>query len=246
MQSKRALMAVNHYLQTQLLEMSRHPRKAADTTPRSFITLSRQAGAGGMDVAHRVAGLLNENPRDDSPCPWTVFDRDLVRHVLKDHPLHEEAVRAIEEERSPEVAKSMMEFFGLKRATSGLVAKTSRATLQLASLGCSILVGHAACIVTHGLSHGFHVRMIASKEKRIAHITTYDGLSKNEALSKLQKEDRARHSFARKYFDRDITDPLLYSVTINVDQLDPEETARVIVESLYSWQRSWKKAAASL
>lgn len=238
MQSNRSWRAADRYLKAQLIELSHASRSPAGSSPSPFITLSRQAGAGGLNLAARIAGLLNEGEEDKSPCPWTVFDRDLVRQVLDAHPFPEDVVHAIEEERAPEIAQSMLEFFGLKRSSHGLVAKTSRAMLQLASLGHAIFVGHAGSIVTRRLAGGFHVRLIASSEKRVAHIMAYDRLTADEALAKMKKEDGTRRAYAKKYFEHDIADPLLYTITVKVDRLDPAETARLIVESLRCWQRS--------
>ena len=224
--------AVDHYLKSQLAGIGAARARGRKPAQPTFVTLSRQAGTGAFDLAARIASLLDLAERKKSDCHWTVFDRDLVGRVIKESPFPADIVEAIESERAPEVAQSMLEFFGLRRSSHGLVAKTSRTMLHLASLGRAIFVGHAASIITGKLPGGFHVRLIASTERRVKHVMTYDHLSEKAALAKLSKEDRARREYTTKYFDRDVADSQLYTLTINADYFSPEEAAHLVVAGI--------------
>src|SRR5689334_17419337 len=74
------------------------PRRAADAgNPAPFVTISRQAGAGGRTVAHALAKRLNE--RDPGELKWTVWDNELVERVAAEHHLPRTRVAALEDER---------------------------------------------------------------------------------------------------------------------------------------------------
>ena len=54
---------------------------------RPAITISRQAGAGAITVAKLVAEQLDTECPGDPPCPWVVFDRNLVEEIVRDNAL---------------------------------------------------------------------------------------------------------------------------------------------------------------
>src|SRR5215204_3288809 len=66
------------------------PRPAAP-----FVTISRQAGAGGRSFARELARRLNE--RDPGDLPWTVWDNELVERVANENHLPPKRVAAMED-----------------------------------------------------------------------------------------------------------------------------------------------------
>ena len=77
-----------------------------------MITISRQAGSGAHVVAESlVAGLQARDPQA-SP-PWTMFDRDLVERVLKDHKLPERLAEFMPEDRVSGIADTIDELLGV-------------------------------------------------------------------------------------------------------------------------------------
>ena len=73
------------YLSARSLPAAEQPR-----IPKPAITISRQTGAGAVTVTHLVARQLDLDCQGDPPCPWVVFDRDLVSKILEDHNLSRE------------------------------------------------------------------------------------------------------------------------------------------------------------
>src|SRR5690349_6834061 len=62
-----------------------------------FVTISRQAGAGGRTLAMGLAARLNE--RDPGDVPWTVWDNELVERVVSKYHLPASKVAAMEDKR---------------------------------------------------------------------------------------------------------------------------------------------------
>ena len=58
------------------------------------------------------------------------------------------------------------------------------------------------------------------------------GTSKKAALAYVEAEDKARQRFIRRYFQVDVTDPLLYSLVINVDRIPIDEAARIVGDAV--------------
>lgn len=195
------------------------------------LTISRQAGSGAHTIGEHIAGLLQARfPKD--PCPWTVFDRNLVEKVLEEHHLPKSMARFMPEDRISEISDTMDELFGLHPPSWDLVRKTSETILHLAELGHVILIGRGASVITAKMDDVFHVRLVGSEEKRIERASEFYELGKREARNFIQREDRGRIRFMKKYFDVHIDDPLLYHLVINTDRMDGDDVARLIVNAM--------------
>ena len=68
--------------------------KTANRKPLT-ITISREAGAGGITIAELLAQRLTAAKNHD---PWAVFDANLAKQVLEDHKLPPELERFMTED----------------------------------------------------------------------------------------------------------------------------------------------------
>jgi cytidylate kinase len=195
--------------------------------PPLAITISRQTGSGAYCVAVWLARFLQDK-RPEGSYPWTVFDRDIVERVLKDHNLPARLARFMPEDRIPEITDTLDELLGVHPPAYTLVQQTAETILQLANRGSAILIGRAAHVITSKLDHVFHVRLVGSLEKRIEHIREIRGIGKSEALALIRQEDRGRQRYLKKYFGKDIDDPLSYHLVVNTDSGPYERAARLI------------------
>jgi cytidylate kinase len=75
---------------------------------------------------------------------------------------------------------------------------------------------------------GVHVRLIGPYEKRVEHIQEYYQMDEKKAVAFIHTEDQNRKDYVKKYFGKDIEDPLLYDLVINTGRLKPQEIIRVI------------------
>ncbi|MGO8676141.1 MAG: AAA family ATPase [Limisphaerales bacterium] len=198
---------------------------------RRAVTISRQSGAGGHTVAEELAAYLNEHAPKAS-CSWTIFDRNLVEKVLEDHHLPMRLAQFMPEDRISEMADTMDELFGLHPPSWTLVRNTAETILHLAQLGNVILIGRGANIITGRLDFVFHVRLVGSFDRRVANIQRYEGLSRKAAREFARREDRGRRRYVKKYFHKDVNDPLLYHIVINTDLVPDEEAAVMIGEAV--------------
>ncbi len=222
----RCLTFINCQLQTPSTATSGGIRE----TSRLVITISRQAGSG----AHAVAEWLAEYLQAKYPVegrPYTVFDRNLVEKVLEDHKLPGRVARFMPEDRISEISDTMDELFGLHPSSWTLVHKTAETILHLAELGNVILIGRGANIITNKLPYAFHVRLVGSVEKRLAHLQDYYKLDYKTAQALVREGDLGRKRFLKKYFEKEIDDPLLYHMVVNTDLLSHAEVARIIAEA---------------
>jgi hypothetical protein len=201
--------------------------------PRRAITISRQSASGGHSVAERLVSILRA--RDPEPtCPWTVFDRELVRKVLEDHHLPSRLEKFMPEDKVSEISDTMDELFGLHPPSWTLVHKTALTILHLAELGKVVIIGRGANVITSKLDYVFHVRLVGSLERRVKYMEKLNGLNHHEAVELVCREDLGRKRYLKKYFNKNIDDPLLYHLVINTDLVSYEEVAGLIADAVMS------------
>jgi cytidylate kinase len=214
------------------LHASKAPTRLSPGEPqRPAVTISRETGAGGLSVADRLVERLRSLQKPGE-CPWTVFDKNLVAKVLEDHDLPERLGQFMPEDRVSYIADTLEELLGLHPSSSKLVHQTAETVLQLAELGNVILVGRGSNLITKELDHVFHVRLVGSVERRLMRVEARHKITADAALQFLRTEDAARKRYLRKYFGRDIEDPLLYHLIINTDWLTVDEAADLIVRTM--------------
>jgi cytidylate kinase len=202
-----------------------------DGVPRRAVTISRQTGSGAHSVAEKLAALLQAHTPKEA-CPWTVFDRNLVDKVLHDHGLPERVARFMPEDRISSISDTMEELFDLHPPSWLLVRKISETILHLVELGNVIVIGRGATVISANLDHVFHVRLVGSLRKRVQNVQELNHLSKEAALRLIQREDRGRERYLKRYFKTDLEDPLLYHLVINTDLVSCEEAAQIIANAV--------------
>jgi len=206
-------------------------RAAVAVGLRRAVTISRQAGCGGIMVAEKLAIFLQQHSSAQSPT-WTVFDRDLMNKVLADHNLPAHLEKFLPEDRVSAIEDTLADIFGVRPTSQTLVQQTAETILKFAELGSVILVGRAGNIVTAKLPRVLHVRLVAPLDDRIERICRDDRKSPVEARKFCVEEESARARYVKTYYNADINDPLLYHLVINTSRVGCENTARLIGEAV--------------
>ena len=85
------------------------------------------------------------------------------------------------------------------------------------------------------ISHVFKVQIIAALEDRIKNKVKLDGESQEKARKTLVKEDNQQKKWAAAVYDKDLTDPNLYDLVINIGHIqddDVENALQTIVSTV--------------
>jgi cytidylate kinase len=197
--------------------------------PGPAITISPQTGAGAGEVARQLAEIL-EREEPEGRSPWGVFDRELVEHTLEQHHLPKTLARLMPEDRRSFLDDVVDEIIGLRPPSWELVPMLIKSVLHLADAGNVILVGRGAGVVTRAMANMFHVRLIASLEKRIERVQKLENLSPKEAARFIARRDRGRGRYVRAHFHTHVDDDLNYHLVVNTDLLPPPDAADLIAQ----------------
>ncbi len=199
----------------------------------AVITITRQFGAGGSDVAHRVAARLG----------WTVVDRELVSAVAAEAGLPAEEVAA-QEERVPSLirrlgralAVSSPEVFVPTEGTNAEVAEdrlvqvTEQVLREAASHGKVVVVGRggAAILADAARWDALHVYVTAPKAVRVAAVAARQGLAPADAARLTETTDADRDRWVHRYYGRRREDPAHYHLVVNTGLLGLDGAADVV------------------
>src|SRR5690606_4725077 len=196
------------------------------------ITISRQYGAGGSEVARRVAEALG----------WQVVDNELVEQVAVRAGVSPEEV-AEREERAPSfierltrtLASANPELFPPPGGTvadmeeASLVQITESVVSELARRGRVVMVGRAAPAVIGQQENALHVKLVAPRTFRTHAVSERFGVEPEAAARQLDEMDGKRSRYHREYYQRDWADPVNYHMTLNTGLLGLNGVAEIIV-----------------
>lgn len=195
-----------------------------------FLTISREYGCLGYRVGEAIADIFNKECHHDPR--WTVFDRGIIDHLMKDMNISYELAQTLTDK-----ARDAMDYFFktsfAKYPPEAMVYRRLVETIRiLAANGHAIIIGRVGNIITRDLPQGYHVRLYASTEKKVENISQQLKVNKGEAKGILSKKGEIREQFVLKHITVDLNDPAIYNLMINTTDLSIEETARFIVDGM--------------
>jgi cytidylate kinase len=212
---------------------------------RLAVAISPQTGSGAHHVAEELAEYLQAHTPASEPT-WRVFDRDLITKVLEDHHLPARLAKFLPEDAYNTLDDMLDELLGLHPPSWLIVQQSIETILNLVRAGNVILVGWGVNAVTSKLTNVFHVRLVASLERRVARIQAREHLGHKEALAFIERADRGRARYMKRFFHQDIADVLLYGLLVNTDRFSDAEVVRLIGDAVLNRQRSLRDESRTL
>lgn len=187
---------------------------SADASP-PFITISREAGAGGRNLMRRLIDRLNEiDPPGPGQTPWAGFDKELVEKVSQDHKMHKTLVDLLGEQCHSWLYDV---FAGLSSQTteSEVYRRVAETIRGLAQGGRAVIVGRGGAMITQNMPRGVHIQIVAPFEYRAEQMARSLGGDLRHAANEVQRIDQNRASFYNRYWPNSPLSPSLFTATFN-------------------------------
>jgi len=113
--------------------------------------------------------------------------------------------------------------------SDALYMKTMTAIIrELGDRGDIVVLGRSSQMILRDLPGALHVLTLAPQEMRIERLATRDGISIEEATSRVHEGDRARAAFHRKFWKVDANDASLFDLTLETSRLPFEVGAELV------------------
>lgn len=181
-----------------------------------IIAVEREYGSGAAAIAQKLANRLG----------WALWDRDITCDIARRLKCDVKAVEQREERPDPafyRLVKAFMRGSYEESMSAGNVelldaehlAKLFEKVVQdAAAKGNCVIVGRGAPYFLRGRGDVFSVFMYAPYGEKIRRITA-QGKSHEEAEELIERVDRERAAFVKKFFDRTWPQRDLYHMMIN-------------------------------
>jgi cytidylate kinase len=195
---------------------------AAPSVPAALtIALSRESGARGSTIGRRVGRKLD----------WPVYDQELLEYMAQDTVVRQ----GVLDNLTPAAAawaeaqlQQLMREQNISQHPS--IQHLARVVLALGARGEAVLIGRGAgFILPRGST--LHVRMIAPLEERIAYMSEWLRLTRDEAAEKVRVRDARRNEFISTHFHRNPDDVHQYDILLNASLLGEEVCAELIAQA---------------
>jgi cytidylate kinase len=183
----------------------------------SVITISRQLGSLGTEIAQAVAKKLN----------YEYMDKDKISESLADYGLPSPEVEKLDEKKPPFWDSLSIQRRKYLHLIQALI-------YDFASKDNVVIIGRGGQVLLKDLPGVLHVRIIAPFDVRIQRIMKEGGGGEKQAAEILRRSDRNSAGFIRSYFDVDWDDQTFYDLIINTRKLSVDAGTRMIAESIHS------------
>ena len=169
------------------------PQELPFKGPLPIITISREMGSGGKAIANLVAKRLGTK--------WKVYDKEIVDEIAKEARLEKKLVESIDEKRIPLVDELVIEIFGRRfLSMSGYYKHLIKVLSLIGQRGYSIVLGRGANFI---FPHALKIRIICEMSQRIAWEMTFEGITRAEAVRRIEESDEERKKFVEALFSHD-------------------------------------------
>ena len=211
-----------------------------------IITVEREYGCGGAAIAQKLADCLG----------WKLWDRDITCDIARRLKCDVKKVEQREERPDPafyRLVKAFMRGSYEDSMSAGnvelldaehLAKLFERVVQDAASKGNCVIVGRGAPYFLRHRNDVFSVFMYAPYDEKIRRIVA-QGKSHDEAEELVERVDRERAAFVKKYFDRIWPQRDLYHMMLNT-KIGDEAVIDLVFHEIEILDRAPVGASASV
>lgn len=208
---KKALVEAGHDLAVE------HPARL-----KPVITVSRQEGCRGTEFAKILAHELR----------YGLFDREIIEYISEHMGVCSELVESLDETGRSALEQWVdgllhQQAFAGDDYLRGLGEVIKTAAIQ----GGVVILGRGANYLLRD-TNAFHVRLVASLETRVKNMVDIEGFTEERARELIDRKDRERKQFIKKYFHQNIDDPEFYDVIVNMSNVNLDPAVKIVLTCL--------------
>jgi cytidylate kinase len=186
---------------------------ARQQTEVNVITISRQYGAGGTELARMLAGRFG----------FRVIDNELLTMAAEQSGLDLAKIERVYEQRP-----SFQDLRIYKEQSEKYVQAVNQVLEQLAAEGTVIIVGRGANLALLPVPNVFNLRIVADFAARVQRVQQREGLDETAARRTITEADYAREAYYRYLYNVMPDDPLVYDMILNTSRMTLEEAAAMV------------------
>ena len=228
-QNKEINQIVEHHLSQWVLsrnikDKSEMQARLASGVRIDYITISREVGSGGVEVARILSDLMK----------WQLFDKEILDYMAENMKVHVRALESVDERSMGWIEDWLKPVFASKSNKHveqlSYYKHLGKVLLVIAKHAHAIIVGRAAGILLPR-DKGLSVRVTAPFELRCQRYAKENQISIEEATSRVKKADKTQSRFVKDFLEKDVSDPKYYDIVCNTEKITPGSVAKLIWRS---------------
>jgi len=196
----------------------------------AVITVSREAGTGGTQIAQEVAQALG----------YHFADRNIAIEVMKEF-----GFSRFEEEFDSksrlrlDLVRSPQE----RSEKKAMVDMLPQISLALAYHGNVVILGRGSYAVLDGRADVLNVRVQAPFGNRVERFMERRGIERGEAEALVRERDEVRAAFVRSWYGAKVDDTCLFDLVIDTSKVPSDMAVRWLVEEARLLENRKKSAS---
>lgn len=189
--------------------------------PSPIITISREMGSGGKSTANLIASQLGKQ--------WKVYDHELIDEIAKDKDLEEELINSIDPRKLPLADIITAKTFGKRFSRlSGYQRHLIKVMTLVGLKGNTIILGRGGNFL---FPNALNIRMICQMDQRISWQMTYEHISRQEAIKRIEESDKERKKFVESLFNHNHAKAYHYDLVIRTgSNITVEDATNIIID----------------
>lgn len=201
---------------------------------KTIITINRESGSGGRDVACRLGQMLG----------WNVYDKTILERISEKYNLDREEILRIKSKKL-NLWDDFYQFYRQFGAVGTPYQSEDKVLTprelyyveveimrNLAQQDSCIIVGRSAFHVFKDNPDAMHIFIIADRDYRIKKVAERYGIDEAAAAKQMDKTDEARENFTKNFAGVSRYDVHNYDLVINVSRFTSEAVATFLAENI--------------
>jgi len=202
-------------------------RKADKTKQGPVITISREPGSGGSEVARKLASELNLD----------LSGKQIIQKIAESSDMSARIIQSLDEKEVYLRDSWLDSLFATRHLwPEEYLYHLTKVIGTIGRQGNMIIVGRGAQYILPP-EDTLRLRFIAPMEFKIENVMKDSGSSRSEAEKYIIKTDSDRRAFIRKYFNADVTDPSQYDMILNTGKLGIDGSVETLKTAINTWRR---------
>ena len=183
----------------------------------SIITISRQLGSLGTEIAREVSEKLN----------YEYVDKEKIGKIVANF-----GFGLLEMEKFDEKKPPLWDSLSLQR--TNFLHAIQTAIYDLAQRDQVVIVGRGGQVLLRNLPGTLHVRIFAPFDLRVKRLVWSKRADEKYAVRMLRQIDHDSAGYIQSFFRADWNDASLYDLLINTENLSQTTAVQLVIDSVHS------------
>jgi cytidylate kinase len=202
--------------------------------PGPVVTISREFGCSGNDVAASLCKLLNKkNENRKFQAEWKSINKEVIEKSAKELNLHDTKISKFFNDKQKSTIDDILSTFLDSNYKNDIKIKKTIAEVvkSFANDGYKVIIGRGGVALTQHIPDALQIKLYAPLEWRVSKIQLKFHITEEEARKLTLETDKQRQAL-NDYFFKKKTDNSIYDLIINTETFSIDEVAEIIANAM--------------